>query len=358
MQELLNQIPNAVMTEPLCPVFGDCGGCAYQHVDYAYELEIKREKLKQLFDQSLGMDAVIDPVVASPKPYHYRHRLDLTMRRTREGFILGFQSAGQRRVIPIESCAISREEVSNFIPELKEQAIKRWPEKYRNANVVVRTCDDRRVVWGGIGRRSLELPEADYLWTEIHGKKIFYSLDTFFQANLWILPELMNRLTALAGMNKETLFLDLYAGVGLFGIYFANQAGEVKMIEDCMSSVKVMKYNAAFHQMDPSSVFPGKVEEVLPALLNNGARPHYEGKNARVVALVDPPRKGLHPAALETLSEAKKIDRLFYLSCGPEALVRDLKTFLEKGWKIRKVLPFDFFPRTVHLETLVLLEHD
>ncbi|MSR77997.1 MAG: class I SAM-dependent RNA methyltransferase [Candidatus Omnitrophica bacterium] len=350
MEEILTQEISAdVQIKPLCPLFGECGGCAYQHVTYEYELELKHQQLSALFQRELGiLSSAIDPVVPSLDPYHYRHRLDLTMRTTREGFMMGFQHAGRRKVISVESCVIARKEVSNFLPQLKEEAIKRWPEDYNNANLVVRTGDDGRVVWGGIGRRSLELPEADYLWTQVNGKKIFYSLDSFFQANLGILPEVMKRLGELAGFDRETLFLDLYAGVGLFGICFSDQAGEVIMVEDSDTSVKLMEFNVKTQSMKPSSVLRGKVEEVLPGLLE------ASGWTKRI-ALVDPPRKGLHSAALTTLAKAKSLTKLFYLSCGPDALVRDLKIFLKEGWKIERILPFDFFPRTAHLETLVML---
>jgi tRNA/tmRNA/rRNA uracil-C5-methylase (TrmA/RlmC/RlmD family) len=69
--------------------------------------------------------------------------------------------------------------------------------------------------------------------------------------------------------------------------------------------------------------------------------------------LIDPPRGGLAGSAIETLGEAKSLEALFYLSCSPESLARDLKHLAKAGWKVRKIMPFDFFPRTRHLETLV-----
>lgn len=330
-----------------CPYFGPCGGCLYQDRTYESELLHKEAELRSLFIRELGLqDLPFSPMVPSPNPYEYRHRLDLTMKKTREGLLMGFQQEGRRNIIPIESCAISRSEVSNFIPELIRQATARWPEGYRTANLVVKTCDDHRVVWGGIGRRSLEMPEQDYLWTEIHGRKIHYSLDTFFQANLGMLPRVMDKIKTLVTLDPQTAFLDLYAGVGLFGIYFAAHAGAVHFIEDCTSSLKVLSFNIRYHHLKNARLYPGKVEEVLPGLLQ-------ESPELRKVALVDPPRRGLHAAACQTLAEAQALDHLLYLSCNPESLVRDLKVFLQAGWKLEHIVPFDFFPRTRHLETLV-----
>ena len=339
------------MIEPLCPVFGACGGCAYQDISYPEELAKKERLLKQLFQGNLGLgDAVFDPVVASPEPYHYRNRLDLTLRRIKGGEIgLGFQPPLGHRLISIEACAIAREEISGFIPELTKQAARRLPADYRVANLVVRTGDDGKVLWGGIGRGSLALEEKDYLWTEIRGKRIFYSLDTFFQANLSILPLLMDRIRDLAVLDSKTILFDLYAGVGLFGIYFADRAGRVVMIEENASSLKLAGFNRAYHKMDQVEIRAGRVETELPLAASPAA-------GFRQAAIVDPPRRGLSPEALKALAAMKQFDSLFYLSCHVESLARDLGLFMEAGWHIEKVVPFDFFPKTLHLETLVLLK--
>ncbi len=335
--------------KPLCAYFGDCGGCLYQNFNYEEELKVKSDQLKELWGQAFpNLDCPAEPVIPSPNPYYYRHRIDLTMKLTREGWIMGFQHEGRRKMLEVEACVIAREEVSSFLPELKKQAVSKWKEGYRTANLVIKTGDDGRVLWGGIGRRSLETADSDFLWTEIHGKRIFYSLDTFFQSNLGILPKLMEEISKLANFDRNTLFLDLYAGVGLFGIYFSDQVGELRMIEDCKQSVRLMRWNANYHHMDTSSVVEGKVEQALPLYLS-----HRQGK--RTVAMVDPPRKGLHAQAAQTLAELRDLDLLFYLSCNPESLLRDLKIFFQEGWKIIKMIPFDFFPKTRHLETLVCL---
>ncbi len=351
METHLQIAPAAPAAQPLCPVFGVCGGCAYQDLPYEEELERKKEYLVNLFRNQLPASAdLIEEVVPSPEPYHYRHRLDIAVRKTKSGeFLLGFQEADRHRMVPIESCAIAREEISDFIPELKKEAQARWPEGYRIANLVVKTGADGRVVWGGIGRRSLALKKEDYLWTEIRGKNIFYSLDTFFQANLSILPALMDRIDALAALDAKTLFFDLYAGVGLFGIVFADRVGKVVMVEEGTSSIELARYNTAYHALPYVEILPEKVENVLPLYLHTA---QWE----RRVALLDPPRKGLSPEALECLIRSKNLTSLFYLSCSPESLCRDLRVFHEGGWSIETIVPFDFFPKTRHLETLVLLK--
>ena len=344
---ILSETPKVT---PLCPIFGTCGGCAYQHLPYEEELAFKESELHALFHNCLGIHAdIFEPIVASPKPYHYRSRLDLTLRKDRHGeLILGFQAEGTHQLIATDACAIADKKISEFLPGLKEKAAAIFPPRYRNANLVVRTGDDGRIFWGGIGPGSLDMKSDDYFWTEIEEKKIFYSLGTFFQANLAILPALMRTIREWASFDRGSELFDLYAGVGLFGIFFAPEVGRVVMIEENTDSIELMKFNRSFYQAGHVEILEGKVEAKLPEALAVSTHP-------KRIALMDPPRRGLSPEVMEVLTGSKRLERLLYLSCNPETLVRDLREFLKRGWCLRRVVPFDFFPKTRHLETLVLL---
>ena len=337
---------------PLCPVFGECGGCQYQHISYDEELRLKQGYLKNLLTGRPNLkEDIFEDIVPSPEVYHYRHRLDLKLLRTkREEIFIGFSPENGFKVIAIDACPIAMRAVSNFIPELKRQAIARLPERYRLANLVVKTGDDGRVFWGGIGRRSLQIKESEYLWTEIQGKKIFYSLDTFFQANLSILPELIKRIQSLPEIwGPQTILLDCYGGVGFFGICLYHLVKKVILIEECPAALKLAQFNRRHHQLNEFEIYSGKVEDQLPQLLQTSA-------NYKKVVMVDPPRKGLSASALNIFTQATEIDWLMYVSCHPESLARDLNSFLKADWQVTKIIPFDFFPRTKHLETLVVLK--
>jgi tRNA (guanine-N(7)-)-methyltransferase len=341
-----------IAVKPLCPVFGECGGCAYQDLPYEEELRLKENQLKEIFQKELSLsEECFEPIMPSPRPYHYRSRLDLGLRRTGGGdYFMGFMPAEGRRIIPVESCAIAAEEISDFLPELRREAIQKLPADYRTANLVIKTGDDGRIFWGGIGRRSLAMQPADYLWTIVNGKKIFYSLDTFFQANLSILGKVLRQIAKLGLFTREVHFLDLYGGVGLFGISVADKVQKVTIVEENIPSAKLAEHNAAFHGLGGKvGVRSGRIEDELPALFqSNPALPQ--------VAFVDPPRQGLNPKALEILAAGRHLKALLYLSCNPQALVRDLKGFIQNQWTVKKVMPLDFFPKTKHIETLVLLK--
>jgi len=342
--------PTAISTNgtSACSLFGACGGCQYQDISYEEELARKAAMLKELLMKEAGISAAaFEPITPSPEIYHYRNRLDLTLRKRNNGERqMGFMLPGTQRLQEVTSCVIARREINAFIPTLKEEAVRKLPENYKVANLVVRVGDEGKVFWGGIGRHSLRMKEEDYFSTTVRGRKIFYALNTFFQANLSILEKIVSRIEEMIEWQQDTVFLDLYSGVGLFGIALADRAKEVVMIEEGGDSVDLARYNVKYHGMEHVTMLVGKVEIQLPEVLRG-----LSGKPC--VALIDPPRGGLAPSAIETLGEVRDLQSLFYLSCSPESLARDLKHLAKVGWQVRKVMPFDFFPRTRHLETLV-----
>ena len=341
---------SSIAVKPLCPLFGTCGGCQYQDVSYDEELSRKEAILKELLRREAGLaEDVFERITSSPESYYYRHRLDLTLRKRNNGERqMGFMLPGTQRLQEVAVCPIARKEINDFLPALKEEAVRKLPEDYKVANLVVRVGDEGKVFWGGIGRRSLRMEVKDYFWTVVKGRKIFYALDTFFQANLSILERIIAKIESMIEWRKDTVFLDLYSGVGLFGIALADRAAEVVMIESGCDSVKLAQHNVRYHDLKHVRILEGQVETHLPAVLEA-----LRGKPC--VALIDPPRAGLAPSAIETLGGSKDLESLFYLSCSPESLARDLKHLARVGWQVQKVLPFDFFPRTRHLETLVWL---
>ena len=341
--------------EPLCPVFGICGGCRYQDIPYEDELKIKEALLKNYFNEQLAVEErVFDPILSSPKPYHYRNRLDVTLLKTkREGIRIGFSPGGALKVVPVDACPIAQKEISDFLPELKRQAESKLPPDYRVANLVIKTGDDGRIFWGGIGKRSLVLKPENYLWTEIEGKRISYSLDTFFQANLSILPQVVKRIRSLDSLwSDETILFDLYGGVGFFGICLADRVKKVVMIEDSVHSLKLARFNLDQLGSTNITICPGKVETEFPLWRDH---PEYAG-SANKVAFIDPPRAGLSPTVLAALTAAKDLKAILYLSCHPESLIRDLGGFIKEQWEVKRVMPMDFFPKTRHIETLVWLK--
>lgn len=338
--------------QPACTVFGECGGCQYQDIPYEQELALKTAYVKEHLKSRAGIDEhKVQPIVPSPEIYNYRNKLDVKMHRTRErGILMGFSQYNQNWTIPVDSCPVALKHLSDFLPKLREQALPKFTDKYRMANLVVKTGDDGRIVWGGIGKRSLSQSKEEYLWVSINNKKVFYALDTFFQANRFILPKIIDKVLSQHFLTRDTVFFDLYAGVGLFGLFVADKVQKVVMIEENSASIAVAKHNAEYNGIMNVDVISGRVEDVLVQSL--GSYP-----SCPKAALIDPPRGGLKKETAEFLSRCTALGHLCYLSCHVETLADDLALLCAGGWSVQEVCPFDFFPRTKHVETFVVLKN-
>lgn len=337
--------------KPLCRYFEECGGCQYQHLSYPDELALKRNDLVDKLKACLSIDEyVIQDVLPSPQEYYYRHRLDLRLLKTKNGTVhIGFTRPRQP-VLEIDSCVIARREIDQFIPQLKKEAVAVLPDKYRLANLTVRSGDDCQVRWGGIGKGSLRTTDDNYMWTEINGKRIHYGMDTFFQSNLFILPSLFEHIRALPIWDQNALFFDLYGGVGLFGLCVSDLVKEVCLIEENPHSARCAQFNATYNKLGNFHVHSARVEEVLQTVLEKQGNHHH-------IVMVDPPRSGLSDSSVTMLNGLNYVGHLLYLSCNPETLIPNLKDLTVGGgqWQIESILPCDFFPKTRHLEVLTHL---
>jgi len=344
----LNGAPKEI---PLCPVFGICGGCEYQDIPYPEELKIKEDYLKRLLKEAIDLDEKkVHSIVPSPMPYFYRNRLDLKIVKTRnDKVVMGFSPHKNHEfgVVDLDVCSIAQREISMKLPQIKKEASEKLIHNKRRANIVVRSDDSRRVFWGGIGKGTLHLESKDYLYTEIGGRKIHYSLDSFFQANISILPKLIEDINRLNIWHDKTTFYDLYGGVGLFTLCLVGNYSKAYLIEENVQSITLARYNMKYHSLQNVDIHAGKVEECLINIAQESEKEN--------VVMIDPPRSGISETVRTYLSKSKSFDHLIYLSCNPVALAYDLKKFINEGWQLECVQPYDFFPQTKHIETLVLL---
>lgn len=332
---------------PECPVFGECGGCQYQDISYDGQLRIKEEQVNNLLMGRIPSTADVEPICASPEPYYYRNRLDLSMLRTKDQQIhIGFKPEGRFRTLEVDRCAIAQNSINQYLPELRREVAEKITPKYRIASLVLKTGDDGRVKWGGMGKRSLRLQPADYLWTEVDGKKIYYSLDSFFQSNSSILPDLSATLKRWHDWNpKQDVLLDLYGGVGLFSILLSDQILKSALIEENVHATTVAEHNKRSLNMNHLDIYCGRVEDFLTSVLE-------ENSGKRFVGMIDPPRKGLTKNAIDLISGIPQMNTFFYLSCNPESFAKNTEDLRKNGWQISRLRAFDFFPQTRHIEVL------
>jgi tRNA/tmRNA/rRNA uracil-C5-methylase (TrmA/RlmC/RlmD family) len=299
--------------EPACRHFGACGGCQYQHIAYETQLQVKRKQVADLFERIGGFPpAVVSPVIPCPAPYGYRNRIMVRSQwnKPEQRLNIGFVRWDCGLVEDVVECKIAE-------PALNEQIrhVRAHPPPKGGLKVVLR-----------ISPEGWEVPP-----------------DSFFQNNFFLLPKLVEVVReSLRGAGTRHL-VDLYCGVGFFGIELADAVAAFVGVEYDAQAIKAARRNAAARGLTHGEFIGGKVEETLPGLLTRLSP-------EQTAVLLDPPRKGIARASLEFLRDLGPA-QILYVSCHPATMARDLNVLCAGGvFKLMRVTPLDMFPQTQHVE--------
>ena len=309
--QVLRPSPNRV--EPLCPYFGICGGCQYQHISYPQQLEIKHKQIVDLFERVGHINgSLIAPVVPCPEPYGYRNRVMIRSQwdKFKQGLNIGFIQADNRLVVDIDECKISE-------PAINEQIrhVRKNPPPKGGIKVTLR-----------IAPEGWEVPEH-----------------SFFQNNFFLLPKLVETVRDRLRQSGVRFLVDAYCGVGFFGIELGDLVEWFVGVELDAHAIKAARKNAANHRVSNGEFIMGATEEFLPNIL---ARFRPE----QTAILLDPPRTGCPAEVLQLLRECRP-KHIIYVSCHPATLARDLNVLCGGGvFELARVVPLDMFPQTQHVE--------
>jgi 23S rRNA (uracil1939-C5)-methyltransferase len=324
--------------EPPCPYFGTCGGCQWQHIEYAHQLELKRHVvIEQLRRIGKFEDPPVSDTVGAPEPYGYRNHARFTIR---QGGALGFvtRAGSGRRFLPIEKCMLMHPWINDVLARLQGRAVGKHQVAIRYG---VNTGD--AYVHPNQQEVEPDLP-GDKKWfeEELNGHRFRVSGPSFFQTNTKQaerLVELVRERLKLTG--NETL-VDAYAGVGTFAVMLAPYVRDVIAIEESAAATEDAEIN--LDGIPNVAFYQGKVEHVLPEL-----------DISPDVILLDPSRPGCHKNTLKKVVEFQP-RRLVYVSCNPSTLARDLRYLVDEGYRLIDVTPVDMFPQTYHIESISILE--
>jgi len=306
-------VPAPERVVPRCTYFGECGGCQYQHLDYAAQLRWKHKQIGDLFARVGGFDAaVVRPVVPCPQPYAYRNRILVRSQWNRPArkLDLGYMRQDCGLVCDITSCAIAE-------PALNEALLewRRNPPPKGGIKAVLR-----------INPEGWEVPEH-----------------SFFQNNFFLLPELVATTRRLLRDSGSRHLVDAYCGVGFFGIELGGDVDSFVGVELDAHAIRAARANARTHGRTNGEFVAGDTDANLPGLL---ARLDA----SQTTVLLDPPRTGCHPPSIELLRRVGP-SQILYVSCHPATLARDLKLLCDGGrFVLREVQPLDMFPQTQHVE--------
>jgi 23S rRNA (uracil1939-C5)-methyltransferase len=295
--DLRQKSPHRV--EPPCPYFGRCGGCAYQHIDYAHQLGIKTRQVRDVLQRIGKLESVpMRPIVPSPLAFAYRNRVTVHA----ENGVVGYFRRDSHRLIDIERCPIAMDEVNGELAEL----------------------------------RSHDVRDGHYTLRARSGPRIFS------QTNDGVANALRDLIVQLMPPNQD-LLIDAFCGAGFFAKALVDKSERIIGIDWDRFAIASAKENASTKE----TYIAGDVEAELTSALENCDRD-------KTAVIVDPPAVGLSSHLRQSIVDLAPAT-LIYVSCNPATLARDLSD-LRHRFKIESVTPLDMFPQTAEIEAVAQLQ--
>lgn len=329
-------LPSTDRVEPCCPLFKRCGGCQYQHISLDGQLSWKTAQVRDLLKRLAGLEIDVRRCIGSEQAYEYRSKITPHFRRNPVDpkVPIGFQMADSRNVIDVPQCPIATPEINEALREQRE-LIRRGIRKFKKGGTLLLRHSSEGVV------TDMKAVTSEV----VEGVLFQYVAGEFFQNNPYVLPKLIRFAVEQAAATGLPNLIDAYCGVGVFGIHAATRFEQVYGVEVSRQAVTLAEVNAEGAGVGNISFLAASAEEIFN-------RVPVSGDSSAV--LLDPPRKGCDETFLQQLF-AFAPARVVYVSCGPDTQARDLKSFLDQGYAVECVQPFDLFPQTRHIENVVVL---
>ncbi len=331
--DVLEASPDRV--EPPCPYYGECTGCQWQHLSYDAQLKTKHEKVTDAL-QRVGelADPPVSEVRPSPDQLGYRNHARFTINR--DG-ALGFINRETRQFVRIDKCLLMHQGVNDLLEELQDHCGETTQLSIRAGKYSGDFLIQPYLVHPEIGVLT-----GQKRYTEsVAGQDFLVSSPSFFQVNVEQAAAAADVVRDRLHLTAADVLLDAYTGVGTFAILLAPSVKRVIAVEESSAAVADAKQNAG--DLQNLEFVLGRTEDVLR---NLPVKPD--------VVVLDPPRSGCQPRALESLIEMAP-SRVAYVSCDAETLGRDLKILCQGGYRLDEVAPLDMFPQTHHVECVALL---
>ena len=320
-------------TAPFCPAYGICGGCNFQYADYAYQVELKKSIIEDLFGRTFSRTAdCLPPVQTVFGPdTEYRSRFQFHAG--------GLKQRASDSIAALSDCPCAVKPVRDF---LKNGGASDCAER-ENVFAAPPFCalsdtDNNSIVRGTAAQTSCVI--------ELAGKRIEFDVNGFFQSNMYLLEKTLPLITE--GLQGNRL-LDMYGGTGVLSLFAAERFETVTVVESDKRSASFAEKN--YRANGVQSDVAVRIEQGRAWALERRKR------NVRTdfdALIVDPPRTGIEKEVLDYICTAKP-PLVRYLSCNPATQARDLKRLTESGYTIEKLYMLDFYPHTSHIETLACL---
>ncbi len=387
--------PSPFEIEPSCPHFGQCGGCTYQNLPYEEQLRLKENQIKAMMDEAVNGEFVWDGIKPSPVSSGYRNKMEFSFGdEYKDGpLALGMHKRGSfHDIVNVMDCQIidedyrrildctlnyARETGLPYYHRMKHTGyfrhlLVRKAVKTKEILVDLVTTGEETPTLKDWADRLLSLPldgkiagflhtrndsvadivkdegteilyGQDYFYEELLGLRFKITSFSFFQTNSLGAEVLYGMAREYIGDTKDKIIFDLYSGTGTIAQILAPVAKRVVGVEIVEEAVAAARANAELNRLSNCSFWAGDVLKVIDEL-----------KEMPDLIVLDPPRDGVNPKALERITDFGA-ERIVYIACKPTSLVRDLEMLQGRGYEVERVGGVDLFPGTYHVETVCLL---
>lgn len=374
-----------------CPYHKKCGGCEYSGIPYEEQLQKKEKRVAKLL-REFGK---VEPIVGMSYPYYYRNKVHAVYAQKKNGQVIcGTYEKDSHRVVDIESCLLENKGSTAIIRDIrgllrsfkikpynedtgygllrhvlvrhahatgevmvvlvlaspvmpsKNNFVKALRKMHPEITTVVLNINGRNTSMV-LGEQEKVLYGKGYIVDELMGMRFRISAKSFYQVNPIQTKHLYQGALDMAGLTGKERVLDAYCGTGTIGMIASRDAKEVTGVELNRDGVRDAITNAKTNQVkNICFVCEDATEYICKAAAN---KEHFD------VVLMDPPRAGSTEEFVDAVISLEP-DRVVYVSCNPETLARDLKWFC-RAYRVETIRPYDMFPLTGHVETVVLLSH-
>ena len=386
--------PAATRITPDCPHFAQCGGCVWRHISYEEECRVKQQKVQDAVARIGGIDAPVEPIIPSERVLRYRNKAQLPVGTDKNGKpVMGFFAFHSHRIIDCADCALQpacfadvMRITRDFLAQTDNDVYDEQTGKGRLRHLYIRLGEVTNelmvcyVVNGNglkqedllvrmlreglpnlktvvinsnrektnviLGRKNRTVYGSGVITDKLCGLIFTISPFSFWQVNRAQAERLYAKAREYAALTGNETLLDLYCGTGTIGLSMAKDCKSLIGVELIADAVRDAEHNATVNSICNARFLCADAPQAAAQLDREGVMPD--------VVILDPPRKGCGEALVQTIGSMSP-DRVVYVSCDPATLARDLQYFEAAGYRTIEVTPVDMFPRTAHVETVVLL---
>lgn len=374
----------------ICPVASKCGGCQWIEKDYQEQLQVKAARFRKLMEPYCKPE----PIIGMEQPVHYRNKVHAVFGEDRRhNPISGIYEEKSHRIVPVDSCLIENQKADEIIVSIrgllksfkirpynedtgygllrhvlirtghvtgqimvvlvlsspimpsKNNFVKALLKLHPEITTVVLNVNDRNTSMV-LGDKEQVIYGKGYIEDVLCGKTFRISPKSFYQVNPVQTEKLYGKALEYAGLTGKETVLDAYCGTGTIGMIASDKAAKVIGVELSPDAVRDARNNAKGNQIKNIQFYQNDAGKFLLEMAEQNTKLD--------VLLMDPPRSGSSEEFLNAVAQIKP-EKVVYISCNPDTLVRDLKYLTKKGYRVAKGVALDLFPFTEHVETCVLI---